>query len=69
MRRKAETDAKIAAWNKKNIHIVQADMMNYDSLKVNSPFFRRMIYADNLLERAPWKQHLKLPAEVSTTSS
>ncbi|OAL49451.1 short-chain dehydrogenase [Pyrenochaeta sp. DS3sAY3a] len=33
VRRKAETDAKIAAWNKKNIHIVQADMMNYDSLK------------------------------------
>lgn len=33
VRNKADTEAKIASWNKTNIHVIQADVTDYDSLK------------------------------------
>jgi NAD(P)-dependent dehydrogenase (short-subunit alcohol dehydrogenase family) len=33
VRNVADTEAKVASWNRSNIHLVQGDLSNYESLK------------------------------------
>lgn len=33
VRNKADTEAKIATWNKSNVHVIQGNLEDYDSLE------------------------------------
>lgn len=45
VRNKPETEAKIADWKRSNIHILQGDVTDYESLKV----YRAMISLNSLM--------------------